>query len=411
MSALFRLLAIVSSRKAEASMTASMHRKDFLSLLASVPTLGAFGLFASPAKAADEPVGQQANLGDAVKAAEFADRVFDDTARMFCGALSYIGDRLQLFKAIEQLGKCTPKQLSQAVNCNERLITEWLRAMMAYGYVEYLPEPGLYRLSSEQAAVLADEKSPFFMGGMLEITVPLVMATHKVMEAFRTGVPITPDVFHVNLWEGLDRDGATVYQHRLVQEWLPAMSGVISKLEAGGTAADVGCGQGNAVLVLARAFPKAKFYGYDPYRPSIEKARQAAHAADLSERTEFAVGTAADLPAGKFDLATSFLTVHHMSDAVRDLASIRRALRPEGSYLIREDNLANELQEQITPSARLAYGASTLYCLHDSMANDGAALGPPTEARISRLVKQAGFSQIRKLPIESAFDALYEARV
>ena len=221
---------------------------------------------------------------------------------------------------------------------------------------------------------------------------------------------MTPDAFHSDFWEGMDRANATVYRHQLVQKWLSKMPSVTDKLNAGGRGVDVGCGQGNAVVVLAEHFPNSKFVGFDPHRPSIEKARQAARFARVADRTTFIVGSAEDLPAGEVDLATSFLSVHHMSDPIRDLSAIRRALRSAGSYLIREDNLSNQLEEHTTPSARLAYSSSALACLHDSMAKDGAALGPLPEARITRLAKQAGFSQFRRLPIKSAYDAVYEAK-
>jgi ubiquinone/menaquinone biosynthesis C-methylase UbiE len=343
-------------------------------------------------------------------ASRFAERVFDDSARMLCGALSYIGDRLGLFKAMAQLGECTPMHLATATHCNDRLITEWLKAMMACEYIEYLPNVARFRLSPEQSAVLADEDSAVFMGGILESTVPLVMATQEIMNSFTSGVPITPDLFHSDYWEGIDRANAITYQHQLAQEWLSEMPDVIELLSAGGKAVDVGCGQGNAVIVLAQRFPCSKFVGYDPYRPSIDKARQAATLAGVADRTEFIVGTAEDLPVSEFELATSFLTIHHMSHPVRDLTAIRRALTPTGRYLIREDNLPNELRDHTTPVARLAYASSAMACLHDSMAKDGAALGPLPEARITNLVRQAGFSRLRRLPIESAYDAIYEAK-
>ncbi len=385
----------------------SMTRKCFLGSLTAIPTFAFLTKVTRAQGPVDSSIREQPRSDEV---AQFADRVFDDSARVLCGALSYIGDRLKLFKTMNRLGQCTPGQLARASHCNERLIAEWLKAMMAYGYVEYLSDSGEFLLTSEQVAVLADETSPFFMGGMLQMVVPQAMATHEVMKAFTSGRPVTPNVFHTDFWEGIDRSSASVYQHQLVQEWLKLMPDVVDKLKRGGTAVDVGCGQGNAVLVLAQSFPNSKFVGFDPYGPSIDKAKQAAHRVGVSAQTEFVVGTAEDLTAGQYDLATSFLTVHHMSHPIRDLTAIRNSLAPRGSYLIREDNLSDEMEGHTTPLARLSYSASAMYCLHDSMAKDGAALGPLTQPHINRLVKQAGFSKFRKLPFESAYDALYEAK-
>jgi ubiquinone/menaquinone biosynthesis C-methylase UbiE len=387
-----------------------MTRKRFLGSLTAISATASIASWSKMA-GGEEPLSTTTtDQPSSDKASRFADRVFEDSARMLCGALSYMGDRLGLFKSMSLIGQCTPVQLAQASKCNERLIAEWLKAMMAYGYVEYLPDSGRFYLSPEKGAVLADETSPMFMGGMLQTTVPQVMVAHEVMEAFTSGKPMTPDVFHPDLWEGIDRSSAGIYQHQLVDQWLSLMPGVIDSLKAGGHAVDVGCGQGNAVIVLARRFPNSRFVGFDPYGPSVEKAKRAARRAGVSDRTDFIVGSAEDLPSGQFDLATSFLTLHHMSHPVRDLAAICESLTATGSYLIREDNLSNELQGHVTPLARLSYSASVLCCLHDSMANDGAALGPLTEARTTRLAKRAGFSKFRKLPFESAYEALYEAK-
>ena len=388
----------------------SMTRKHFIGSLGAISTTAAFAALSKQARGADESNATNGSKPPSDPVAQFADRVFDDSARVLCAALSYIGDRLELFKTMDRLGPCSPAELARTVDCNERLIAEWLKAMMAYGYVEYVADSGKFQLSSEQSAVLADESSPFFMGGMLQMVVPQVMATHDVMKAFTSGTPITPDVFHTDLWEGIDRSSACVYQHQLVQEWLALMPETVDKLKRGATAVDVGCGQGNAVLVLARSFPNSKFVGFDPYAPSINKAKQAAQQAGVADRTEFVVGTAEDLPSGQYDLATSFLTLHHMSHPIRDLTAIRASLKPKGSYLIREDNLSDDLQGHTTPLARLSYSASAMYCLHDSMANDGAALGPLTQRRITRLASQAGFSNFQRLPFESNYEALYEAR-
>ena len=198
---------------------------------------------------------------DEDKTAAFAEQVADDVGRTMLGALSYLGDRLGLFKQMADMDQFTAKDLAKATGYNERLLEEWLRGMVSLQYVLYDSTEKRFSFPPEHAAVLADEDSPFFQGGGVEYAIPAVLATQNVMEAFRTGVPITPDVFHPDIWEGIERWSAPMYRHQLVQTWLPLMPEVFKKLQEDALVADVGCGNGRAMITIAKAFQNARTQG------------------------------------------------------------------------------------------------------------------------------------------------------
>jgi SAM-dependent methyltransferase len=393
--------------------TSEIKRKDFLRLMLGAPVFGAaMGQTASTLQGAGLPVATSgsARTVDEDKTAAFAGQVADDVGRTMLGALSYLGDRLGLYKQMADMDRFTAKDLASATGYNERLLEEWLRGMVSLQYVFYDSTEKRYSFPPEHAAVLADEDSPFFQGGGIEYAIPAVLATQNVMEAFRTGVPITPDVFHPDIWEGIERWSAPLYKHQLVQTWLPLMPNVYQKLQEGGLVADVGCGNGRAMITIAKAFQNTRTRGFDVYEPSVERARKNAREAGVDGRAEFLVGGTSDLPKGRFDLITNFWVVHHYSHPVKEMKAIRQALAPDGSYLVFEDGLSSEPSENITPTGRVSYGASTLACLHDSMANNGAALGLVSEQKMLHLSQQAGFESIRRLPLDNPDTALYQLK-
>jgi SAM-dependent methyltransferase len=388
-------------------------RKDFLRALFGAPVFGAIvGQTASTVHGTESTniTGRAVKAVDEDKTAAFSEQVADDIGRTMLGALSYLGDRLGLFKTMAYMDKFTAKELAQNTGYNQRLLEQWLNGMVSLQYVLYDSVEKRFSFPPEHAAVLADEDSPFFAGGGIEYAIPAVLATHDVMGAFRTGVPITPDVFHPNIWEGIERWTSPMYRHQLVQNWLPLMPDVLKSLQMGALVADVGCGNGQAMITIAKAFQNTRTQGFDVYEPSIEKARSNAQEAGVEGRAEFIVGGTGDLPRGEFDLVTNFAVVHHYSHPVKEMEAIRQALAPNGSYLILEDSLSSEPNENINPAGRIAYGASTLACLHDSMANDGIGLGTVNEEVVQRLGQQAGFGFIRRLPLDDPYSALFQLK-
>ena len=231
------------------------------------------------------------------------------------------------------------------------------------------------------------------------------------VEAFRNGRPVTMNDFAPDLFRGMERASAPDFKHRLVQHWIPALPDVERKLRAAGTAVDVGCGSGLASVVLGRAYPNSRFFGYDPHAPSIARARANAKAAGLADRVQFVVADASRLPEGRFDLVTVFNSVHHFSDPVGNFISCRKALAPGGSFFFNESASSGKLEEDMDLFVRLSYPATTLWCLQDSLANNGAGIGSDSSEPLMReLARKSGFTRFRKLEISTKMLGLYELK-
>jgi len=346
---------------------------------------------------------------DKVKA--FAAVMMNDLGAALQGALSYVGDRLGIFRALAAAGPVTSAELAAHTGLNERYLREWLGAMTAAKYLEYEPAGHRYSMLPEHAMILADENSPFFMGGFMQMVVPQVGMAPRLIESFRTGKGVPQSEYPPEVFEAIERSSAPMYRHSLLRKWLPAMPQVIEGLNNGGEALDVGCGSGRAAITIATAFPKARVYGYDAHGGSIERARANAAAANLGERVCFEVMDCMRLPADRFDFISVFDVVHDSVDPAGLLSSIRRALRPGGTCLMVEVNASERLEDNINPMGRMMYAASTLYCMTVSLAHDGAGIGALMgETRARELARTAGFTGFQRLPVKDAFSVLYELR-
>src|SRR5690242_18449564 len=247
---------------------------------------------------------------DLEKAKQVAQTVVGDVGTVVHGALCYIGDRTGLFKAMAGAGPLTVEQLATKTGLSARYVREWLGAMATARYVEYDADAGTYLLTSEYAAALADEDSPFFIGGYFQMAQAAVTVAPKVAEAFKTGRGVTQAEYPVGFFEAAERNSRTRYIHKLLRKWIPAMPQVVECLKAGGTAADVGCGGGRAAIMIAQAFPKARLFGYDIHAESIERARRNADTQGVGDRVSFESLDGGKLPAGKFDFVSTFDVVH-----------------------------------------------------------------------------------------------------
>jgi 2-polyprenyl-3-methyl-5-hydroxy-6-metoxy-1,4-benzoquinol methylase len=351
----------------------------------------------------------QKNLDwDKIKA--FAAVMTNDIGAAMQGALTYIGDRLGIFKALAA-APASAAELAERTGLNERYLREWLGAMTASRYVDYEPRAERYSISPEHAMILADETSQFYMGGFMQMIVPEVSMAPKLIESFRTGRGLPQSEYPPEVFEAIERGSAPMYRHQLLRKWIPAMPEVEARLKQGATALDVGCGSGRAVIALATAFPNSQFHGYDAHAGSVERARANAAAAGLTARTAFDVVDCAKLPAGQFDFITAFDVVHDSVDPSGLLKSIRQALKPEGAFLMVEVNVSPKLEDNINPLGRMMYSASTLYCMTVSLAHGGAGIGALMgEPKARELATGAGFSKFTRLPVKDAFSVLYELR-
>jgi SAM-dependent methyltransferase len=214
------------------------------------------------------------------------------------------------------------------------------------------------------------------------------------------------------LWHGTERAFGTEYRNHLVDEWLPALDGVVAKLEAGALVADVGCGHGAAAILLAQAFPASRFVGIDLHAESIETARRRAAQAGVADRVTFEVAGAADYAGEGYDLIAFFDAFHDLGDPLGAARRAAAALAPDGTCLLVEPFAGDRVEENLNPVGRLYYGFSTLVCTPGSLSQPGrAGLGTQAgEARIREVLQHGGFGEVRRAA-ETPLNLIIEARL
>lgn len=348
---------------------------------------------------------------DEVKLNAFMGKMLDDVGAAMNASLMLLGDKLGLYKALAEHGPASAAQLAARTGTTERYVREWLCAQAACGYVTYDAASQTFAMDPEPAMVFADEDSPVFMGAVGDIFAAVMQDADKVADAFRTGRGIGWDMRAGCLFCGTARFFRTAYMHHLVQEWLPALDGVVEKLERGATVADVGCGHGVSTILMARAFPKSRFIGFDFHEGSIEAARQARHAAGLEGNVSFEVAAAKSFPGSDYDLVCFFDCLHDMGDPVGALQHVLRAIAADGTCMIVEPFAGDKLEDNLNPVGRIFYAASTMVCTPASLDQEvGLALGAQAgEARLGQAAQQAGFTRFRRAT-ETPFNLVLEAR-
>lgn len=347
---------------------------------------------------------------DENRAAEFTGRVLADTAAAATIVLAALGDRMGLFKELAAHGPGTSGELASRAGLSERYVREWLGGMFAAGYLTYDEAGQRYALPAEHVPTLATEPGPAFFGGVHQELIGAIQRYDQVAGAFRDGGGVRPADLHPDVWTGTSRFTAQWHQNMLVQQWLPLVPDTTAKLQAGARVADVGCGTGQALIALARAFPAITGTGYDVHPPAIEQARRAAAEAGVADRISYQVLDAvAGLP-GSFDVITTFDVVHDAVDPLGLLRSIRDALLPGGRYLCLEINCSERAADNAGPIAALLYGFSVMYCMTTSLAEGGEGLGTLglPEPVLRQLAGKAGFTQVRHVEMDNPFNRLYE---
>lgn len=340
----------------------------------------------------------------------FAGRVLGDLAGTMATVLSILGDQLGLFTALADEGPASSAELAERAGVSERYAREWLHGLYAAGYLEYDRHNGSFALPAEHAEVLATEGGPFFVAGGYQALSGELRVLDRLTEAFRSGGGVPQAAYPDETFEGMRRFSRPWYEHQLIQQWIPAVDGAHQKLQAGARYADVGCSAGYALIKLAQTYPRSSFVGYDAFQTAIDQAQCAAEHAQVSDRVRFELLDAADGIPERYDLISTFDVVHDAIDPVGLLRAIRRALEPDGSYLMLEMRCADDPSENVGPFSTLLYGISVLYCMSTSLAHGGAGLGtcgcPPS--KVQELCAQAGFSSVRQLPIDNPVNVLYE---
>jgi SAM-dependent methyltransferase len=337
-------------------------------------------------------------------------RIIGDFGATASSALVVIGDRLGLYKALASDGPLTSVELAKRTNTTERYVREWLINQAASGYIEYNPATGAYSLTPEQRAALADDANPLFVAGGFELFISLVKDEEHVAEMFRSGEGMRWGDHHAGLFRGTERFFRPGYLANLTSNWIPALAGVREKLEAGATVADVGCGHGASTQIMANAYPKSRFFGFDNHAASIEAARQEVAEAGLADRVSFEVAGATDFPGSGYELICYFDCLHDMGDPVGALRHAREAIAADGTILLVEPMAGNTVEENFNPVGRVYSAASVLVCTPNAVATGPVALGTlATEAALRAVAEEAGFTRFRRA-MDTPFNRLFEVR-
>ena len=351
---------------------------------------------------------------DPAKAGLFAFSVWTYKQGEVVSLMIHLGDRLGLYRAMQGAGPLTAADLAERTELHERWLLEWLRSQGAAGLLE-TTDGEVFELSPEGAAVLADEAgSLYFAAGAFQGGVAPPDVVDRLADAFRTGVGLTYDDLGASAAHAVERMLAPWSRLALVPQILPRLDGVVAKLTTGARVADVGCGSGIALLTLAEAFPASTFEGFDPSQHAIHRARTELDDKGLTNVT-FHVAEAEDLPdEPTFDLVITFDCLHDMSHPLEAIAAIRRSIRPDGTWLIKEIRAGATWEEnQGNPVLAMMYSTSVATCMSSALSEPGGAglgtLGMHREL-LERLCRDAGFSTIAVHDVDDPANLYYEAR-
>jgi SAM-dependent methyltransferase len=342
---------------------------------------------------------------------EFVMKAVGEMGAAMNAALIVIGDKLGLYKAMAGAGPMTSAELAAKTKTTERYVREWLSAQAAGGFITYDAPSGKFTLPPEQAMALADEQSPVFLPGFFQMLGACFRDEAKISEAFLTGKGVGWHEHDHALFAGTERFFRPNYRAHLMTEWIPALGDMAARLQAGAKVADVGCGLGTSTILMAQAFPKSTFVGFDYHPASIELAREAAAKAGVSDRVKFEIAKAKDFPGKGYQLVAFFDCLHDMGDPEGAARHVLGSLDGNGAWMIVEPFANDKLEDNLNPIGRVFYGASTMLCTPASLSQEvGLGLGAQAgEGRLSKILKSAGFTRVRRAA-ETPFNIVLEAR-
>jgi SAM-dependent methyltransferase len=340
----------------------------------------------------------------------FVGRFVGDLGAAVHTGMVVIGERLGLYKALAAQ-PMSSAELAAKTATDERYVREWLSSQAAGGYVTYDEKTNKFSLTEEQAFALADENSPAYLPGAFQLALGSLAAVPRIADSFRSGAGMGWNEHDEGVFHGCEKFFRPGYAANLVSSWIPALTDVKQRLEAGGRVADVGCGKGASTLLLAKAFPKSKFFGFDYHDVSIEGARESAKREGLADRVTFQVAKAKEYPGRDYDFVAVFDCLHDMGDPVGAARHVLQSLRKDGTWMIVEPFANDKLKDNLNPVGRVYYSFSTLLCTPCSRSQEvGLCLGAQSgEARIRAVVTGAGFTRFRRAT-ETPFNIVYEAR-
>lgn len=320
-----------------------------------------------------------------------------------------IGERLGLYKALAK-APMTSSDLAAKTGTDERYVREWLSSQAAGGYVSYDEKSNTFYLTAEQAFTLADESSPAYLPGGFQTALGALASVPRITECFKTGAGMGWNEHNEDVFHGCEKFFRPGYAANLLSAWLPSLEGVLDKLERGAKVADVGCGRGASTALMAKAYPKSQFYGFDYHGGSIDGANETA-AREGTTNAKFEVAKAKEYPGKEYDLVTLFDCLHDMGDPVGAAKHVLQTLKPDGTWMIVEPYANDQMKDNLNPVGRVYYSFSTLLCTPCSRSQEvGLCLGAQAgEARIKDVVTQAGFTRFRRAA-ETPFNIVYEVR-
>jgi ubiquinone/menaquinone biosynthesis C-methylase UbiE len=340
------------------------------------------------------------------------ERLFGDLSAGYGGVMVSIGDKLGLYKAMAGAGPLSSQEVARRAGCAERYVREWLNSQVAGGYIDYHPTSATYELTPEQAAVLADDSSPVFLPHAWQVVASMWADEPKSRAAIKTGRGMSWGEHDERLFCGVAAFYRNAYSASLVSEWLPALTGVTEKLEKGAMVADVGCGHGHSTVLMAKAFPKSRFWGFDAHEGSVAAAQEIAREAGVGDRVTFEVAKADTYPARGYDLICFFDCLHDMGRPVDAVRHAIKAVAKDGTLMLIEPFARDRVEENINPIGRLYYAASTTMCCAHAISENGThVLGAQAgQRRLEDVLKEAGLKTIRKA-VETPFNLILEARL
>jgi 2-polyprenyl-3-methyl-5-hydroxy-6-metoxy-1,4-benzoquinol methylase len=351
---------------------------------------------------------------DALKAYSFT--LFSKLDGAVTAVMVHLGDRLGLYRALASAdGPVTSSELADRTGLDERWVREWLHNQGAARLVAFDDAGERFWLTPEAVAVTADADGPWYGLGMF-LRIPVMSAAvEPLIESFRSGVGYDYDTFGADVASSVEMGTGPWYRHSLVPVVLPLLDGVEDRLRAGGTAIDIGCGAGKAVLLIAEAFPAATVHGYDISALALERAEANRVAGEVTNAA-FHDARVDPLPAdGSADLVITFDCLHDMTHPQEMMAAIRQAIAPDGSWLLVDIKARDTFTENVSrnPMASMMYGVSIMSCMASALSEPGGAglgtLGLP-ESRARAMAETAGFTRFRRLDVQHPVNAFYEVR-
>jgi SAM-dependent methyltransferase len=331
----------------------------------------------------------------------FAERTLGTVNGGFLSLMLSVGHRTGLLDSLAALPPSTSDQIAVASGLNERYVREWLGAMAAGRIVEFDPAARTYWLPREHAAVLTRAAGPDNLAELAQVVALLAQVETSIVDVFRKGGGVSYAAFE-RFHELMAESSRTTLDGTLLNRTLPLVPGLVQQLETGIDVADVGCGAGVAILLMAERFPRSRFTGLDMARDAIAKASADAEGAGLVN-ARFLVQDAASLDAqSAFDFITAFDAIHDQAAPRRVLRAIRDALRPDGVFLMVDIATSSHLERDLdNPMAPFLYTVSTMHCMTVSLAQGGEGLGACWgEEKARELLAEAGFRSVEVSTVE-----------